>query len=124
MLVGAIILLFVLSLMHALTIPLAAIVLGFFVLGYAFPELLEGLTPYGKTVWLPIAFVVAAAIAMYFVFTSHTFAVIMGAPWCGSPPCVPLGLIILAFVLGSLGKLFTLRMKGEKVDWFGESIRD
>jgi len=124
MLIGAIILLFALALMHALVIPLAAIVLGFFVLGYAFPELLEGLTPYSKTVWMPIVFIVAALIAMYFVFTASAFAVIMGAPWCGRPPCTPFGLIIVAFVLGAFAKLFTLRMKGEKVDWFGENIKD
>ena len=124
MLIGAIILLFALSVMHALVIPLASLVLGFFVLGYAFPQLLENQTPYSKTVWLPIVFIAASVVAMYVVFSAHTFEVIMGAPWCGTPPCIPLGLIIAAFALGSLAKLVTLQLKGEKVDWFGESIND
>lgn len=124
LLIGAVIVLFALAMMDSLIIPLAVLTLGFLLLGYAFPELLENVTPYSKTVWMPLGFVVAAIIALYIIFSGATFQVLMGVQWCARAPCIPIGLLILSFVIGSFARFGTLRLAGEKLDWFGERIKD
>ncbi|MCK4328085.1 MAG: hypothetical protein KAW41_06510 [Candidatus Diapherotrites archaeon] len=124
LLLGAIVLLSALAVMDSLLLPLAMIVLGFMLLGYAFPELLENVTPYSKTVWMPLGFVVAAVVGSYVVFGGATFEVFMGAKWCSIEPCTPIGLVIVAFVVGSFARFGTLRLAGEKLDLFGENIKD
>ena len=116
--------LFALAMMNSLILPLAMLVLGFLILGYAFPELLENVTSYSKTVWMPLVFVIASLAAVYTIFQGNTFSVIMGAKWCAIAPCIPIGLVIAAFVVGSLAKFGTLHLKGEKLDLFGEKIKD
>ena len=124
LLIGAIALLFALAFMNSLVLPLAAIVLGFLLLGYAFPELLESVTPYSKTVWLPLGFVIAAIIAIYMIFGEGTFPILMGAQWCTIPPCIPIHLVIVSFVVGSLAKFGSMALAHEKIDLFGEKIKD
>ncbi|MFC2174688.1 hypothetical protein ACFLQ2_02350 [archaeon] len=124
LLISAVLMLFALSMMDALIIPLASIVLGFLLLGYAFPELLENLTPYSKTVWLPVGFAVSALIAMFLLFKENTLDVVMGAQWCAVAPCVPIGLVVLSFMVGSFARFGTMKLAGEKLDLFGEKIED
>ena len=114
--------LYALALVDALVLPIAAIVLGFLVLGYAFPQMLESVTPYGKTIWMPLAFVVAAGAGAYTVFGNRVVEVLLGAPWCGTEPCIHFGLVIVAFVLGSFARFGTMKLAGEDVDLFGEEI--
>jgi hypothetical protein len=124
LLIGAVLVLFPLVMTQTFVLPLAAIVLGFLFMGYAFPELLENLTPYSKTVWMPLGFVLAAIVAIYLVFGASTFQVLMGAQWCSIAPCIPIGLCIGSFVVGAFAKLGTLQLIGEKLDLFGEKIKD
>lgn len=124
LLISAIAILFALALMDSLVLPLAALVLGFLILGYAFPELLEDVTPYSKTVWLPLGFVVASVIAVYIVFSGGAFGVLMGAKWCPLAPCIPINLVIASFVIGSLAKFGSMKLAHQKLDLFGENIKD
>ena len=123
-LIGAVLLLFALSLMDSLILPIGAIVIGFMLLGYAFPELLESVTPYSKTVWMPLMFVIAATAASLVIFGLPAFEVFMGVNWCGKMPCIPVGLVIVAFVVGSFARFGTMALAGEKLDLFGEDIKD
>ncbi len=121
---GTVVLLVALAFMNSLILPLAAIVLGFMLLGYVMPALLENVTPYSKTLWMPLGFLVAAVIGGFIVFNMSILDVLLGAKWCAKAPCIPIGLTIVAFVVGSLAKFGTLRLAGEKLDLFGEKIRD
>lgn len=123
-LLGAIALLTVLSFMDALILPIVAIVLGFMLLGYIMPELLENITLYSKTVWMPLGFVIAATVGTYLIFGMATLTVLLGNNWCPITPCIPVGLTIVAFVVGCVAKFGTLRLAGKKLDLFGEDIKD
>ena len=123
-LIGAVVMLFALSMADSLLIPNTAIVLGFMFLGYAFPELLENVTPYSKTVWMPLGFVAASVVAMYLVVGPSAFEMLMGAQWCPIAPCIHFGLVVAAFVVGTVARFGTIKLAGEKLDLFGENIKD
>lgn len=124
LLVAAVIGLFGLAAMGALNLPLAAIALGFVCIGYAMPGLLEGTTKYSKTLWLPLGFVVAGAFGSWLVFQDSAFQVIFGAQWCPIAPCIPIGWLIASLVIGDGAKLAALHLTGEKLDLFGEHVKD
>ena len=124
LLVGAIFLMFVLNLFGSMQLTLAAIVLGFMLIGYTMPELLAPVTGYSKTLWLPLGFAVVAIAGAYVVFSGSTLQVLLGAPWCQIPPCIPIGLTVLSFVVGSFAKFGTMHLAGEKLDLFGEHVKD
>jgi hypothetical protein len=113
-----------LGVLNALVLPIALIVLGFFLMGYIFPELLENVTPYSRTIWMPLGFVVASIIGTYLLFEGSTIPILMGGQWCAITPCIPIHMVIFAFVLGDFAKFGTMRLAKEKIDWFGEKIKD
>ncbi len=118
--VGAIITIALLHVMNALAFPIIVFALGFFMAGLAFPDVLDELTGFGHTLWLPLGFSAVGFAGMYLGFEGKAFDMITTSTWCGLAPCTPIGAVFAAFFLGSLSVLAGDLLSGKKVDFFGD----
>jgi len=123
-LLAAVAVLVALAASNNMVLPITALTLGFMLLGYSLPELLSGVTGYAKTLWMPLGFIVAAVAGAYYVFSDSTFQVLMGVQWCQIAPCIPIGIVIASFVAGNAAKFGSMAIAGEKLDFFGEQVKE
>ncbi len=119
-LVGTILILALLSFMGALAFPIIVFAMGFFLAGLAFPDVLDELTGFGHTLWLPLGFTAVGFAGLYLEFGEKAFNMVTTSTWCGLAPCTPVGAVLAAFFLGTLAILAGDLLSGKKVDLFGD----
>ena len=122
--IGAIAVLAWLDIMGALILPIASMAIGFLLLGFTFPEMMKNLTGYSHTLWLPLGFVVSAVAGLFIIFGEVTVLALMTSTWCGTAPCIPIGLMLVSYLIGNASNLFSRKLLGKKLDLFGEKIKD
>jgi len=118
--IGAFITLAALFFLQSLIIPIAVFVLGFYVAGLVFPDVLDELTGFGHTLWLPVGFAAVGVAGLFMQFGADSFQIITTLSWCAKAPCMPVGMVFVAFFLGTAAILIGDSLSGKKVDLFGD----
>ncbi|MBN3037162.1 MAG: hypothetical protein JW834_01825 [Candidatus Diapherotrites archaeon] len=112
---------FIAVLIQANASSLMMMVAGYSLLGFALSEIAEKWFGFKKTLKIPLAITAFSIVGMYALFGQVTLQVLTDPNWCGVPPCLPLGLILVSIVVGNLANFAAHMLAGEKLDLLGES---
>lgn len=102
-------------------IPLVSMVLGFYFLGLALPEMADKWIGYGHTIWFPVGFSLAGILGTFVSFGMGAIPLLVSlTESCSRQPCLPLILLFVGFTLGSLANFYGYYMVHGKIDLLGE----
>ena len=105
----------VLYYLNLLYLPLVAISLGVFFIGFGFPDMISDMK-YSHTLWLPVGMTLAGIAGYALLFGDKALNILTATNWCLKQPCYPLGLPFLFFFLGNLANWTGWFMAGYRWD--------
>ena len=99
--------------------PLAFIVTGLTLLGFAMPNFVdEILGSGGHTLWTPIGIIVFSVVGFNLIFADAMYIALTTSSWCPIQPCMPMMFVPGALVLGVFAHFIGHFLNKEKLELF------